>query len=226
VTTTQRPVRRAPVQERSRRRVEAVLDATERLVVEAGVEALTTRQIADAAGIPVASLYQYFADKEAVLLALADRDMAEMDRQVLTDLAAVTGRRTLTVGLLVETAVRAFVTVYERRPAFVEIYLRGRTNTALHAFGREHNVRVATALRDLALASGLARPEFTVQAAVLAVEIGDRVFQLAYEHDDHGDAALVQEGIVLLTAYLERYAVTESVTEPVTESVGGPGGDR
>ena len=32
MTTTQRPVRRAPVQERSRRRVEALLDATERLV--------------------------------------------------------------------------------------------------------------------------------------------------------------------------------------------------
>ena len=198
--------RRAPVQERSRRRVEAILDATEGLVVEHGVEALTTRQIADAAGVPVASLYQYFADKEAVLLALARRDMAEMDEQVVTDLAAVAERQDLTVALLVETAVRAFVTVYARRRAFVEIYLRGRTNTAVHAFGREHNVRIATGLRDLALESGLALTGFSEQAAVLAVEIGDRVFQLAYEHDDHGDQALVEEGIVLMTAYLERYA--------------------
>jgi AcrR family transcriptional regulator len=208
MATVERAARREPVQERSRRRVEAILDAAERLVVESGVDAVTTRGIADAAGVPVASLYQYFADKEAVLLALAGRDMAEMDQQVLADLADVTGRGSLTVGTLVETAVRAFVTVYARRPAFVEIYLRGRTNTALHAFGREHNVRVATALRDIALRSGLAREEFTVEAAVLAVEVGDRVFQLAYEHDLRGDAALVEEGIVLLTAYLERYAVT------------------
>lgn len=198
--------RRAPVQERSRRRVEAILDAAERLVVDRGVEALTTREIAVAAGVPVASLYQYFADKEAVLLALAERDMAEMDEQVAVDLAALAESDDLTVASLVETAVRAFVKVYARRRAFVEIYLRGRTNTAVHAFGREHNVRVARALRTLALESGLARPELSEQAAVLAVEVGDRVFQLAYEHDHRGDAALVEEGIVLMTAYLERYA--------------------
>lgn len=198
-------VRRAPVQERSRRRVEAILDATERLVVERGVEALSTREIAVAAAVPVASLYQYFADKEAVLLALAERDMAEMDEQVSADLALLPAGG-LSVALLVETAMRAFVKVYARRRAFVEIYLRGRTNTALHAFGREHNARVAAALRALAIGSGVAREDLTEQAAVLAVEVGDRVFQLAYEHDDHGDQALVEEGIVLVTAYLERYA--------------------
>ncbi|MCW2815641.1 MAG: transcriptional regulator, TetR family [Nocardioides sp.] len=205
-TVERASARRAPVQERSRKRVEAILDAAERLVVGRGVEALTTREIAVAAGVPVASLYQYFADKEAVLLALAERDMAEMDEQVATDLAALAEADDLTVATLVETAVRAFVKVYARRRAFVEIYLRGRTNTAVHAFGREHNVRVARALRALALESGLARPELSEQAAVLAVEVGDRVFQLAYEHDHRGDAALVEEGIVLMTAYLERYA--------------------
>lgn len=194
--------RRAPVQERSRKRVEAILDATERLVVDRGVEALTTREIAVAAGVPVASLYQYFADKEGVLLALAERDMAEMDQQVVDDLDGAE----LTVPLLVETAMRAFVKVYARRPAFVEIYLRGRTNAALHAYGREHNVRIARALRGIAVEGGLARPEFTEQAAVLAVEVGDRVFQLAYESDARGDQSLVEEGIVLMTAYLERYA--------------------
>jgi AcrR family transcriptional regulator len=198
--------RRAPVQERSRKRVEAILDATEQLVVERGVEALGTRQIAVAAGVPIASFYQYFADKEDVLVALAERDMAEMDEQVAADLAALAEADDLTVASLVETAMRAFVKVYARRRAFVEIYLRGRTNVALHAFGREHNARVATALRTLALESGVAGPGLSERAAVLAVEVGDRVFQLAYEHDHRGDAALVDEGIVLVTAYLERYA--------------------
>ena len=66
-------VRRVPSQQRSRLRVEAILDAAERLVLTEGVEALTTRAIATEAGVPVASLYQYFGDKEAVLLALAGR---------------------------------------------------------------------------------------------------------------------------------------------------------
>ena len=42
--------------------------------------------------------------------------------------------------------------------------------------------------------------------AELAVEVGDRVFQLAYAEDADGDRELIEEGIVLVTAYLERYA--------------------
>ncbi|WP_139977570.1 TetR/AcrR family transcriptional regulator [Nocardioides litoris] len=201
--TAPQSARRAPVQERSRRRVEAILEATADLVLDRGVEAITTREIAEAAGVPVASLYQYFADKEGVLLALAERDMAEMDEQVVADVARVAPT---SVAVLVETVMRSFTTVYARRPAFVEIYLRGRTNTAVHAFGRAHNGRIARTLREVAVDGGLARADLPEAAAVLAVEVGDRVFQLAYEHDRTGDTALVEEGIVMMTAYLERYA--------------------
>lgn len=191
------------MQERSRRRVEAILDATEQLVVERGVEALTTREIAEAAGVPVASVYQYFADKEAVLLALVERHTAEMDEQVAADLAAL---EVLSLATLVRTTMAAFVQVYHRRRAFVEIYLRGRTNPALHRFGRQHNRRVAEALRELAVAEGLVKDDLTPEVAVLAVEVGDRVFQLAFEHDDGGDADTLEEGAVLVTAYLARHA--------------------
>jgi AcrR family transcriptional regulator len=195
--------RRVPRQERSRRRVEGLLDAAARLVVERGVADLTTRDIAAAAGAPVASLYQYFADKEDVLLALAQRDMAEMDTQVAEDLARL---EVLSIGSLVRTTMLAFVSVYRRRPAFVEIYLRGRTNPAVHRFGRDHNRRVAADLKDYAIDADIARDELTVAAAELAVEVGDRIFQLAYEQDIAGDEAVIEEGILMMTAYLERYA--------------------
>ena len=195
--------RRVPTQERSRRKVEHILDAAATLVVAQGVEALTTRAIAAKAKVPVASLYQYFADKEDVLLALAERDMAEMDAQVAADLS---GLERPTVAQLVGTTMRAFVAVYHRRRAFVEIYLRGRSNAAVHQFGREHNRRIAQSLHDYALEAGLARPELTPAMAVLAVEVGDRVFQLAFEHDSDGDPVLIEEGIAMVTAYLERYA--------------------
>jgi AcrR family transcriptional regulator len=197
-----------PRQERSRRRVEDLLDAAARLVVERGVEALTTRDIADAAGVPVASLYQYFADKEAVLLALAARDMEEMDTQVAEDLGRL---ELLTVSSVVRATMEAFVAVYHRRHAFVEIYLRGRTNAAVHRFGREHNARVAETLHAFAVDAGLARPELTGRMAQLAVEVGDRIFQLAFEHDAEGDPVLIEEGIAMVTSYLERYATPEGL---------------
>lgn len=174
-------------------------------MVDRGVEALTTRDIAAAAGAPVASLYQYFADKEDVLLALAQRDMDEMDTQVAADLAAL---EHLSIASLVRTTMSAYVAVYRRRPAFVEIYLRGRTNLAVHRFGREHNARTAAILRDFAVEAGLTRPDLAPEVALLAVEVGDRIFQLAHERDRDGDPALIEEGIAMVTAYLQRYEVS------------------
>jgi AcrR family transcriptional regulator len=202
------PLRRVPAQARSRLKVERILDQAARLVVNRGVEALSTRDIAAAADVPVASLYQYFSDKEDVLLALAERDMAEMDDQVAADLAEL---EVLTVESLARTAMLAFVKVYHRRRAFVEIYLRGRTNVAVHRFGREHNARIAETLRAFALDSGLATPALTETVAALAVEVGDRVFQLAFEHDADGDPVLIEEGITMMAAYLERYATPQGL---------------
>lgn len=200
--------RRTPAQARSRERVERILDAASKVVVEHGVEALTTRGIAAEAGIPVASLYQYFSDRDAILLALVERDTAEMDEQVRADLAAL---EVLSVAALVETTMRAYVKVYARRADFVEIWLRGRTNAAVHEFGRTHNRRTAVELRDFAVAAGLARDDLPPKAAELAVEIGDRVFQLAYEKERRGDEQLIAEGIVMVTAYLLGYATPAGI---------------
>ncbi len=177
-------------------------------MVEHGLEAVTTRDIAEAAGVPVASLYQYFSDKEDLLLALAQRDMEEMDTQVAADLAEL---EVLSVSSLVRTTMLAFVSVYHRRRAFVEIYLRGRTNQAVHRFGREHNRRVAEMLRTFAIDAGLAAQDLSPMVAELAVEVGDRVFQLAYADDADGDRVLIEEGIVLVTSYLERYATRRGI---------------
>jgi AcrR family transcriptional regulator len=210
MSTTAPSARRVPTQERSRRRVAKVLDAAAKIVVRDGVEALTTREIAKAAGVPIATLYQYFADKEAVLIALTQRDTDDMDAEVAAALAAL---EVVTVATVVRATMEAFVRVYHRRRAFVEIYLRGRTNIAVHHHGREHNARVAASLRDYALAEGLISTELTLDRARLAVEVGDRIFQLAFEDADEGDPDLVEEGIVLVTGYLERYATATGLGE-------------
>ncbi|MFL6062733.1 MAG: TetR/AcrR family transcriptional regulator [Marmoricola sp.] len=212
VLSTQGPVsgvrRRTPAQARSREKVEKILDAATQVVVAEGVDSLTTRAIAARAGIPVASLYQYFSDRDAVLLALVERDTAEMDEQVRVDLAQLD---VLSVTTLVETTMRAYLTVYDRRRDFVEIWLRGRTNPAVHEFGRQHNRRTAAELREFAIAAGLARPDLPLAAAELAVEIGDRVFQLAFERDPAGDAFVIEEGIAMVAGYLRGFATEAGV---------------
>ncbi len=195
--------RRAPTQRRSRERVERIFDAAERIIVEEGVDALTTRTCAARAGMPVASLYQYFADRDEIVLSLVQRDIAEMDAAVTEALA---GLEVLSVRSIVETTMRAFVEMYHRRPAFAVVWWRGRTSQAVHDFGREHNRQTAKAVYDVAMAAGLIRPDTELLIAELAVEVGDRVFQLAFEHDLRGDERLIAEGIELVSAYIERFA--------------------
>jgi AcrR family transcriptional regulator len=202
-------MRRVPQQERSRRRVEAILDAAARIVVADGVDAVGTRSIADLAGVTVASLYQYFADKDDILLALVERDMAEMDEAVGREVGSL---ETISLQSLVEATIRAFTQVYAVRPAFVMIYLRGRTNQAIRDYGREHNRKVAAMLFGFAADLGLTVPEVTVLIAELAVEMGDRLFQLAYEETLTGDPAIISEAVVVITTYLQRYATPAGLT--------------
>lgn len=65
--------RKSPRQERSRRTVERILDAAARIFHEQGYAGATTNDIADEAEVSVGSLYQYFPNKDALLVALTKR---------------------------------------------------------------------------------------------------------------------------------------------------------
>ena len=75
-----------------------------------------------------------------------------MDAQVAEDLARLHGAER---PQLVETTMRAFVKVYHRRPSFVVIWFRGRTNPAIRDYCRAHNQRMARDLFEVARRSGM-----------------------------------------------------------------------
>jgi AcrR family transcriptional regulator len=62
--------RRQPQQERSRRMRARILQAAVRVLREDGALGFTTTRVADEAGISVGSLYQYFPNKHALVLAI------------------------------------------------------------------------------------------------------------------------------------------------------------
>ena len=65
-------------QERGRRRIELILDAAEEVIAEVGYEAATTNLIAARAQISPGSLYQYFANRAAIVEALNARFVAHL----------------------------------------------------------------------------------------------------------------------------------------------------
>lgn len=70
--------RKGPLQDRSRKTVDAILQATARVLVSEGYEACTTNRVAAVAGASVGSLYQYFPNKEALVVAVMERHLARL----------------------------------------------------------------------------------------------------------------------------------------------------
>ena len=68
------PARKGPKQQRAKATVEAILDATVRVLEREGSDAATTSRIAEVAGVSVGTLYQYYANRDAILDALQDRE--------------------------------------------------------------------------------------------------------------------------------------------------------
>lgn len=96
--------RKNALQERSRATVDALVEATARVLVREGFEKTSTNRIAEIAGVSVGSLYQYFPGKEALVAAVIERHNEKIMGLVRTTLAEITD-------MPIENAMRRLVTV-------------------------------------------------------------------------------------------------------------------
>jgi AcrR family transcriptional regulator len=92
VPVAQKP-RKQPIQDRSTKTVEAIVEAAIRILRQGGWAQLTTTRIAEKAGVSVGSLYQYFPNREAIAIEIArQRTRSFLDAVLAVDL---TGARDL-----------------------------------------------------------------------------------------------------------------------------------
>lgn len=73
-------MRKKPQQARSRQMVDNLIEATARIVADRGLDGTTTPAIAEAAGVSVGSLYQYFDGKDALITALLEKLVTDLAR--------------------------------------------------------------------------------------------------------------------------------------------------
>ncbi|MCA9689498.1 MAG: TetR/AcrR family transcriptional regulator [Myxococcales bacterium] len=74
--------RKAPQQQRSQQMRADILEAAVRVLGREGPERFTTARVAQAAGVSVGSLYQYFPNKHAILYAVHERIVEDAWREV------------------------------------------------------------------------------------------------------------------------------------------------
>lgn len=96
--------RKIASQARSRATVDALIEASARILVREGFDKASTNRIAEVAGVSVGSLYQYFPSKQSLVIAVAERHQQAIMRTVRGELADV-------LTLPVEQAVRRLITI-------------------------------------------------------------------------------------------------------------------
>jgi AcrR family transcriptional regulator len=192
-----------PLQARGQATVAAILAATAQLIEEIGHEAVTTNLIASAADVNIATLYQYFSNKQAIMLELFEQQ---------------TSFRTEGVGLMVERMIsgeswrKALFDAVDRsvqmrlsQTGGAGVRLAVRSSPELHAYDREANAQVATILIRALVQRGGLSPERADTVSRVAMEIANScldVWSIDYSQDD---MSVVEECKVALEAYFSRY---------------------
>jgi AcrR family transcriptional regulator len=158
--------RKKPRQQRSQATVDAILDATARVLCSTGYDRASTNRIAMAAGVSVGSLYQYFPSKEALVAALVERHVAQMKGLVKAKLAEVA---TAPLAEACRTMIEAMFEAHAVDPRLHKVLIEQvpRVGRLEHVVGLEREVEGLVGLLLEARKSELRRHKLGATAFVL-----------------------------------------------------------
>jgi AcrR family transcriptional regulator len=198
--------RKQASQTRSRATVEALVEATARILVREGFDKASTNRVAEKAGVSVGSLYQYFPCKEALVAAVMERHNQELMRVVRAALAEV-------AVLPMEQAVRRIVTAaieaHRVDPKLHRVLAEQTPRTGklanIETFNRENYALFRAYLE--AHAGEFRRVDLTLAAFVCVTSIEALTHTAVLHHSDSFSddafAALVDEATRLVVRYLK-----------------------
>lgn len=204
VKTKRLAPRKRPRQSRSRATVDALLEAATCILVREGYARATTNRIAERAGVNVASLYQYFPNKDALLQELLRRHLLERHAAVRNLLAGadLRGPRA-TLRAIVEAGIAEHAVAPELHRVFTEEMPRFRPT-------REIENIEAELMEDFhKLIAGCTRGVRNLDVALwVAATAAHAVIHQAVLESSHRipREALTEELTFLLQRYLQRPA--------------------
>ena len=196
--------RRRPSQERSRDRVERILDATAKLLGDTPVDKITTAAIAETAGVPIGSVYQYFPNKLAVLAELARRVMEQVDLKTASLIAEDFG--ILPWDQAIDRAIDATMEGFAEQPGYLQLLLSIRPTPEFRAITDESNERVAAMLAFHPALQAVIPPERIQLVTRAAIQAVNSLQDWALSQDDPDlTNQIIAEMKTLLKGYLSIY---------------------
>lgn len=200
-----------PQQERAKRTYERILAAAAELLVEVGVERISTNLVAQRARIAVPTLYRYFPNKYAVLNALG---AALMDKQNTVfqqwfDKYLVEGDTQLLLENIYELLNRTYEVTREQIGG-LEIVQSLRAVAPLQEVRVASHRLVASQFATI-VAELLARPvdELIQTQARLSIDAGYAIVEMALEDQSLSTETLLREGSRMIQLFWQALLNTE-----------------
>lgn len=199
--------RKKPQQDRSRGTVDAILEATARVLVRDGYDRASTNRVAQEAGVSVGSLYQYFPSKEALVAALVDRHADAMMAVVRERIGALA---TTPLREAVHATIEAVFAAHNLEPALHRVFIEQlpRVGRLQRIRALETDLAAVLAVAMSARAGELRRQNHELAALVVVHAVDALVHAAAFERPaGFRDEALIEE----LTDMVQRYLVRDEV---------------
>jgi len=145
-------IKRIPRQKRSQARFDAVLSTALRLFAARGYESVSMREIAREAKIPIASVYQYFPTKLAIVREMWNRYTSTISETLEAGINRHTEEQSNDTSKLIGTIVDQMAELQASTPAFIEIWSCVAASIELRALNVQDTLRnarlIASALQQ------------------------------------------------------------------------------
>lgn len=167
------PARRSPRQDRSRQTVDRIVAAGARVLARHGYQGASTNRIAEDAGLSPGSIYQYFADKDAIVAEIIRRLVADFGVTLTPALRQAAGQpRPTATRLIIEAVLDALDRHADLLRAIVDRVPPAEQTAAL----REVRTRLSDAIFGLFFIQGIDADEATLSGAVwMMVEVSQHL---------------------------------------------------
>lgn len=196
---TQVPLRKQPVQQRSAKRVEQMLEACAALIDELGYDGVTTTLIAERAGVAVGSLYQFFPDKRAVVQALTKRHLDHFTSEIE---ARLDWAHLEHWWHGVDTIIDIYVEMYRTVPGFSRVRFGDVIDLRFIEDGRDNNTVITEQIAHVVATKHDLPVESLFQQITVACDIGDAILALAFRRKLFDEEDMIKEAKQVVRAYL------------------------